>query len=105
MLMRDNYERCEELAHYLVEHHATVRAVAQRFGISKSTVHKDITQTLERVNPSLYEEVKAVLNLNKSERHLRGGEATKQKYLAQAMHQRVAEENAAKEKLLRKSVK
>lgn len=83
--MRQNrkYERCEELAQYLVENRATVRAAARRFGISKSTVHKDITQTLERVNPPLYEQVKAVLDVNKSERHLRGGEATKQKYLAQ----------------------
>ncbi len=75
-------ERCEELAQYLVENRATVRAVAQRFGISKSTVHKDVTQTLEKINPSLYEQVKEVLDVNKSERHLRGGEATKQKYLA-----------------------
>lgn len=83
--MRQNRkcERCEELAQYLVENRTTVRAVAQRFGISKSTVHKDITQALERINPPLYEQVKSVLDINKSERHLRGGEATKQKYLAQ----------------------
>ena len=62
--------------------HIILRAVAQRFGISKSAVHKDVTQTLEKIDPSLYELVKEVLDINKSERHLRGGEATKQKYLA-----------------------
>ena len=68
------------LATYLVEHRATVRAVAHQFNISKSTVHKDVTQTLRRVNPALYEQVQAVLEKNKDERHLRGGEATKKKY-------------------------
>ncbi len=82
MKLNGKCERCEELAHYLIDHRATVRAVAQRFGISKSTVHKDVTHTLERINPPLYEQVKLILNVNKSERHLRGGEATKQKYLA-----------------------
>ncbi len=82
MKLSDKFERCEELAHYLVEHNATVRSVAQRFGVSKSTVHKDITQTLKKVNPALYDSVKKVLEINKNERHLRGGEATKQKYLA-----------------------
>lgn len=83
MKLSGKCERCEELARYLVDNRATVRAVAQKFGISKSTVHKDVTQTLEKVNPPLYEQVKSVLDVNKSERHLRGGEATKQKYLAQ----------------------
>ena len=80
--MRQNRkcERCEELAQYLVENRTTVRAVAQRFGISKSTVHKDSTQALERINPPLYEQVKSVLDINKSERHLRGGNATREKY-------------------------
>ena len=73
-------ERCEILAEYLVEHRATVRSVASEFGISKSTVHKDITHTLERVNKSLYSEVRKVLEQNKQERHIRGGEATKRKY-------------------------
>jgi putative DeoR family transcriptional regulator (stage III sporulation protein D) len=63
-----------------VENKATVRAVAGKFGISKSTVHKDVTQTLRHVNPALYEQVKEILELNKQERHLRGGEATKKKY-------------------------
>ena len=73
-------ERCIILGQYLVDHKATVRAVANHFGISKSTVHKDITESLARQNKPLYAEVKAVLNLNKQERHLRGGEATRKKY-------------------------
>ena len=80
-----NKERCVVLARYLVENKATVRAVAAKFGISKSTVHKDITQTLRHVNPALYVEVKGILEVNKQERHLRGGEATKKKY-----HQKMA---------------
>ncbi len=74
-------ERCVMLALYLVENNATVRSVATHFGISKSTVHKDITQNLKSVNPSLYYEAKRVLAKNKEERHIRGGEATKKKYL------------------------
>lgn len=74
-------ERCVILGTYLVEHNATVRATAARYGISKSTVHKDVTRTLRHVNRGLYEEVKKVLDRNKSERHLRGGEATRKKYL------------------------
>jgi len=73
-------ERCIILGTYLVENNLTARAVAQKFGISKSTVHKDITQTLKKVNGKLYEEVKFVLEKNKRERHLRGGEATRKKY-------------------------
>ena len=69
------------LGTYLVENNLTVRAVAQKFGISKSTVHKDVTHTLKKVNKPLYEEVKSVLEKNKMERHLRGGEATRQKYI------------------------
>ena len=74
-------ERCIMLGTYLVENNLTVRAVAQKFGISKSTVHKDVTHTLKKVNKPLYEEVKSVLEKNKMERHLRGGEATRQKYI------------------------
>ena len=77
-------ERCVVLASYLVENRATVRATAQRFGISKSTVHKDVTETLRFVNRPLWEEVRLVLLQNKEERHLRGGEATRIKY--SAMH-------------------
>lgn len=73
-------ERCIVLAQFLVDHKTTVRAVAKHFGISKSTVHKDITEVLEKINKPLYLEAKAILDINKQERHLRGGEATKQKY-------------------------
>lgn len=81
MYISHNKERCVLLGTYLVENNVTVRAVAKQFGISKSTVHKDVTQTLKSVNRQLYEEVKAVLEKNKSERHIRGGLATKQKYI------------------------
>ena len=77
----DNKERCEMLAEYLIEKNATVRGVAQKFNVSKSTVHKDITINLKTANPHLYEMAKKVLEINKSERHIRGGEATKKKYL------------------------
>ncbi|MBR5452581.1 MAG: sporulation transcriptional regulator SpoIIID, partial [Clostridia bacterium] len=68
------------LGEYLVDNGATVRRAARRFGISKSTVHKDVTEKLREVNPSLAAEVKRILDKNKAERHLRGGEATKEKY-------------------------
>ena len=74
-------ERCEILAEYLIERGTTVRAVAYAFSVSKSTVHKDITEKLEQINPDLYDRVRQILEKNKSERHLRGGEATKRKYL------------------------
>ena len=73
-------ERCIILGEYLVTNNATVRAVAKKFGVSKSTVHKDITQVLKKHNKKLYDEVKYVLEKNKSERHIRGGEATRIKY-------------------------
>ncbi len=73
-------ERCVLLGTYIVENHATVRVAAQQFNVSKSTVHKDVTQVLKRVNAALYEQVQEILNKNKNERHLRGGEATKLKY-------------------------
>lgn len=73
-------ERCVVLATYLIEQKATVRSVANHFGISKSTVHKDITQTLKKINQPLYLQAKEVLDLNKKERHIRGGEATRLKY-------------------------
>ena len=82
MYISSHKERCVILATYLIENHATVREVAHQFNISKSTVHKDVTQALRRINPSLYDQVKAILDKNKDERHLRGGEATKKKYLA-----------------------
>ena len=73
-------ERCVILGEYLVEHQATVRTAARVFGISKSTVHKDVTQALKTVNKGLYKEVQKLLLKNKQERHLRGGEATRIKY-------------------------
>ena len=74
-------ERCELLAEYVINTGATVRSAALYFGISKSTVHKDLTLKLRYVNPGLYRLVKEILEINKSERHLRGGEATRKKYL------------------------
>ena len=74
--------RCEMLGKYILDHRATVRSAAAHFGISKSTVHKDVTKDLRGKNATLYMEVHKVLQQNKDERHLRGGEATKQKYNA-----------------------
>ncbi len=68
------------MAEYLVANKSTVRAVAQAFGVSKSTVHKDISKTLKNVDGTLYAEAKEIMEINKKERHLRGGEATRQKY-------------------------
>ena len=81
--MKDNHtsSRCRMLGRYIVEKEATVRSAASYFGISKSTIHKDVTEILKRADPALYEEVKAVLEEHKLIRHLRGGEATRQKYL------------------------
>ncbi len=72
--------RCETLAMYLVKNSSTVRKTADRFGISKSTVHKDITEKLKYINRPLYMQVTKVLEKNKNERHIRGGMATKNKY-------------------------
>ena len=79
-------ERAEEIARYIVENNATVRQTARRFGISKSTVHKDVTERLAQINPALANEVRKVLDVNKSERHIRGGLATKEKYLKSKKH-------------------
>lgn len=73
-------ERAIRLGEYIIEHQSTVRDTAAAFGISKSTVHKDLTCLLPKLNTGLYQEVRGVLDINKEERHLRGGEATKQKY-------------------------
>ena len=81
MYISSGKERCVILASYLVENNTTVRGVAAHFGIRKSTVHKDVTQALKRVNKPLYYQVKQVLAVNKQERHIRGGEATRQKYI------------------------
>ena len=80
--MRDYIEqRAIEIANYIIETNATVRQTAKKFGISKSTVHKDVTDRLARINPSLAMRTRKVLDVNKSERHIRGGLATKEKYL------------------------
>ena len=73
-------DRAIRLGEYIIEHQSTVRDTAAVFGVSKSTVHKDITTLLPKLNSGLYKEVRAVLDVNKEERHLRGGEATKHKY-------------------------
>ena len=73
-------DRAIRLGEYIIEHQSTVRDTAAVFGVSKSTVHKDITTLLPKLNAGLYKEVRAVLDVNKEERHLRGGEATKHKY-------------------------
>lgn len=73
-------ERVVELARYIIENKATVRAAAKRYGISKSTVHKDLAERLPTMNRALYRQVKAVLEENKAERHIRGGIATRRKY-------------------------
>ena len=73
-------ERAERLAQYIIENRTTVRAAAQKFGISKSTVHKDISERLPQFNRRLYLQVKEILELNKAQRHIRGGIATRKKY-------------------------
>jgi sporulation transcriptional regulator SpoIIID len=79
-LVLDIEERAKILATYIIENKSTVRQAAKKFNVSKSTVHKDISERLEKVNPSLAIEAKKVLEINKSERHIRGGMATKMKY-------------------------
>lgn len=73
-------KRCIEPGHYIVETKATVRQAAAVFGISKSTVHNDVTKRLQNINPLLCSEVKEILDENKAQRHIRGGLATKEKY-------------------------
>ena len=77
----DIKERCVILGQYIAETGETVRACASKFGVSKSTVHKDVTERLKHVHPTLHGQVCEVLNINKAERHIRGGIATKNKYL------------------------
>lgn len=74
-------ERALEIARYIIDNNATVRQAAKQFGISKSTVHKDITSRLMQISPSMAAEARKVLDRNKSERHIRGGLATREKYL------------------------
>ena len=75
-------ERAVTLGEYILENKATVRAAAKQFNVSKSTVHKDVAERLKHIEPQLYREVKKVLDVNKAQRHIRGGMATKRKYSA-----------------------
>ena len=79
-------DRAVEVATYIIENNATVRQAAKQFGISKSTVHKDVTDRLMLIDPALATQARAVLDVNKSERHIRGGMATKEKYLQRNAH-------------------
>lgn len=74
-------ERAIEIANYIIDNNATVRQAAKAFGVSKSTVHKDVSERLEGINTSLAKEVRKILDVNKEERHIRGGLATKEKYM------------------------
>ena len=74
-------KRAIDIANYIVEHNTTVRQIAKLFGISKSTLHKDVAERLVLINPTLAAEARKVLDMNKSERHIRGGLATREKYL------------------------
>ena len=82
MVFNEEKERCVILGEFIIETNGTVREAAAHFGVSKSTVHKDVTEKLKETNKGLYSEVKKVLLKNKAERHLRGGQATKRKYIA-----------------------
>lgn len=73
-------DRATKLGEYIVENKATVRLAAKKFGVSKSTVHKDVSQRLKHINNGLYRDVKDILAINKAQRHIRGGMATKRKY-------------------------
>lgn len=83
VLFLKNYieKRTIEVAEFIINSNATVRETAKKFGVSKSTIHKDITDRVEKINPQLATEVRKVLETNKAERHIRGGLATKEKYL------------------------
>ena len=74
-------ERALEIASYIIENQATVRQTARQFGVSKRTIHKDVTDRLSQINPQLAKEARKVLDFNKQERHIRGGLATREKYL------------------------
>ena len=92
MIIISGKDRAEVLGEYLVETGATVRAAALHFGISKSTVHKDLSYKLRYINARLYAEVKEILEINKAERHIRGGEATKKKYIERSERNRKSRE-------------
>lgn len=75
-------ERVIEVANYIIDSKATIRKTAKVFGVSKSTIHKDMTERLPKINPQIADEAKMILDFNKAERHIRGGKATKMKYKA-----------------------
>lgn len=79
-MIHDIHDRACQLAVYMIETGGTVRSAAQKFGISKSTVHKDLTQRLKQYNPLLYQQVRELMEVNKAQRHIRGGIATREKY-------------------------
>ena len=78
-------ERAVSIANYIIDNNATVRQTAKEFGVSKSTVHKDCTERLMQINPALAKQARRVLDVNKSERDIRGGLATKEKYMHQTL--------------------
>ena len=82
-ILTEREERAIQIATYIIDHNATVRQTAKQFGISKSTVHKDVTERLIQLNPALAKQARKVLDINKQERHIRGGLATREKYLHQ----------------------
>ena len=81
----DYDDRAEKLGRYIADSNATVRGAAKKFGVSKSTVHSDVTKRLWKINPELFNEVRRVLDVNKEERHIRGGIATREKYKREAV--------------------
>ncbi len=84
--MYNDYEdRAVQLGRYIADSNATVRGAAKKFGVSKSTVHSDVTKRLRKINPELFNEVRKVLDVNKEERHIRGGLATREKYKREAI--------------------
>ncbi|WP_026478236.1 sporulation transcriptional regulator SpoIIID [Alkaliphilus transvaalensis] len=84
--MKDYIEkRVMEIANFIINEGATVRQTARLFGVSKSTVHKDVTERLPKINPLIANQVKSILDINKAERHIRGGRATKMKYKTDTM--------------------
>ena len=94
--MQINETRCEILAKYMIKNNATVRQAAEKFGISKSTVHKDVAERLKDVNKGLHSEIKELLDKNRKERHLRGGAATKYKYILLRKEKSKSEKNSKK---------
>lgn len=86
--MKDNVEeRAVQLGEYIAKNNATVRLTAKKYNVSKSTVHKDVSERLKTINMSLYKQVRQVLDINKQERHIRGGKATKEKYLKMSQNE------------------